>query len=187
LFDELEARVRDLAAAWGGMDPHTPRWQDLLADLVQKGVMPAGVASNVTLLDQIRNAVVHGDGQIRKGEAFTAIDAGLDVLTALDGIPVQGYEVVRTGVPLYRDPDLTIPWRDSTGVIVRQHKPHGRKGKPQGPYPTHMDYEEGQIVGWQWSFGEPVREYFWKSENDERAGLIRSAWFIGEPLRRPRQ
>jgi hypothetical protein len=136
LFDALEARIRDLASAWGGLDPHTPKWRDLLDALVEKGVIPKGVASNMTLLDHVRNAAIHGRGEYQEGDVFTALDAGLDLLIALDGIPVQGYEVVETSVVLYRDHGCAEPWEDATGVIVRQFKPRGRSGKRQGPYPT---------------------------------------------------
>jgi hypothetical protein len=184
LIDALEDRVRDLASAVGELDPHTPRWQDLLDRLVEKGVIPKGVASNVVLLDRMSSAVVAGDARYREGDALIAIDGGLDLLIALDGIPVQGYEVVETGVVLYKDEDCTEPFTDTTGVIVRQHKPMGRKGKPQGPYPTRKSYEPGDIVGWQWTFNEAVREFFWRGP-DGSTSLIRSAWFVGEHLRRP--
>jgi hypothetical protein len=184
LLDALETRVRDLASAWGGMDPHTARWQELLASLSEKGIIPSGVASNVTLLDEMRGAVVHGSGAYQEGDALAALDAGLDLLVALDSIPVQGYEVVETDVPLYRDESCTTPWEDVSGVIVRQHKPKGRSGKPQGPYPTRKVYRPNDIVGWQWSFDEPPREYFW-CDPEGNANLIRSAWFVGEHLRRP--
>lgn len=184
LLDELEARVRDLASAWGGLDSHTPRWQDLLDGLVEKGVIPAGVASNMTLIDEARNTVIHG-GAYWQSDALTALDAGLDLLLALDGIPLQGYEVIETGVTLYRDEACTLPWDDATGVIVRPHKSKGRSGDRQGPFPTRHSYEPGNIVGWQWSFAEPVREFYWP-DSEGTPNLIRSAWFVGEPLRRPK-
>jgi hypothetical protein len=184
LLDELEARVRDLASAWGGLDPHTPRWQDLLNGLVEKGVIPAGVASNVTLIDEARNTVIHS-GAYWESDALTALDAGLDLLLALDGIPLQGYEVTEAGVTLYRDEACTLPWEDTTGVIVRQHKSKGRSGERQGPFPTRRDYQPGDIVGWQWSFDAPVLEFYWP-DREGNPNLIRSAWFVGERLRRPK-
>ena len=83
-----------------------------------------------------------------------------------------------------RNEDCTEPFTDTTGVIVRQRKPMGRKGKPQGPYPTRKSYEPGDIVGWQWTFNEAVREFFWRGP-DGSTSLIRSAWFVGEHLPRP--
>jgi len=180
LLDSLEERIRDLAAASGAMDPHTPRWQDLLDDLVEKGVIPRGVASNVTLLDSMRNAVIH-EGYYWESEALTAIDGGLDLLTALDGIPIQGYEVVDPNVTLYRDPECRESW-DVTGVIVRQQKSRGRRGPPQGPYPTRKVYEPGDLVGWQWSFEEKPIDCFWP-DSDGTVQKIRSSFFAGEPLR----
>ena len=182
LFDALEARIRDLASAWGGLDPHTPNWRQLLDALVEKGVIPKGVASNVTLLDQVRNAAIHNASEYQQGDVFAALDAGLDLLIALDGIPLQGYEIVEKDVVLYRDEACTQPWQDATGVIVRQRKPKGRTGQRQGPYPTRERYNEGDIVGWQWTFAEPVLEFYWPAP-DGRAHHIRSAWFVGEHLR----
>jgi hypothetical protein len=181
LLDRLEARVRDLAATTG-VDSHVESWQDLLTTLVEKGVVPAGVASNVTLLDHLRHSIVHGSKTNSEGEALTALDAGLDLLIALDGIPVQGYEVVEIGVKLFRDADCSEPWTDTSGVIVRQHKPRGRSGNNQGPFPTRREYQVGELVGWQWSFDEPPREFFWLTPDGD-VNLIRSAWFVGERLR----
>ena len=183
LADELEARVRDLASAWGDMDSHTPDWHDLLDGLVERGVLPAGVASNVTLVDQVRNSVIHREAFWER-DALAALDAGVDLLIALDGIPLQGYEVFRTDVTLYRDEACQVPWEDTSGVIVRQRKPQGRSGQLQGPFPTRRDYSPGDLVGWQWSFAEPILDFYWPDSNGAPQHH-RSALFVGEPLRRP--
>jgi hypothetical protein len=185
LVTEIEVRARDLASISGHESPSRVPWPALLAWLVESGIVPAGVASSTDLINSVRNRIVHGrDDQIDDREVAASVDAGLRLLRVLDAIPRHGYEVASRLLSVYRDDAATDAYDDVRGAVLWAFDARGQRTEYH-VYPTRRAYNQGERVGWQWSFDQIWGEAYWRDPFED--GQVKLAWsssaeFVGERL-----
>lgn len=96
----------------------------------------------------MRNSAIHNPNFEVPSYAF---DRGLKIFHILENVPRPRYVVKQANVPLFADRTCRIQRDDVVGVMLQtldgQGNPHG----DARVYPTHMKYENGQSVGWEWS------------------------------------
>lgn len=181
LSGELEASVRQLLAMTGWETPASARSVSMgVRRLVEVGVLTESAASALALFMTVRNEIVHGRTRASDDEVVRAIDAGVSLLRAITVIPRERNVIEHENVPIFSDPEGTIPVSFGHGVIMRTHTPGGRTSTLRIYPTTRTDHEVGREVTWEWDLGHRWGETWY---GDPASGEIKSAWTASAEFR----
>jgi hypothetical protein len=180
LAQELDVEIRDLASAAGHEAVTQASTEEVLAWIVEHGIVGRGLASNYGLLTGSTKQ------RFAPGQLRGVIDGLCGLLQVLLVSPSHGYEVAAANVPIYRDPACREPYAGVTAVVLWELGSHLQR-RQHRIYPSRQRYWSGQLLGWQWSSASGWDDAWWK--DDFESGQIRLAWsaaleFVGQPLLR---
>jgi hypothetical protein len=119
---EIERRARQVLATIGD-----PTWQETsLGRLLGRLELPANLKEVVGEFRDIRNRIVHGRGA-SDAEVARAVDLGIQILGAIDRIPLQTHVVYKPTVEIFRDQEGREPHEEGHGVILESTGSDGAK------------------------------------------------------------
>jgi hypothetical protein len=147
LSADLERRLRRLSAVTGWAKDERNFPSMLRA-------MPAGIPDELRHAVQdfwtIRNRIVHG-APASDADALRALDIGVEILQAVEQIPVERHYVDRPFVDVFSDPELRELREDVHGVRLRTVSPDGSKVSFPIYPTTRTHFAEGKQVAWEWN------------------------------------
>jgi hypothetical protein len=180
---ELEKQARQALATRGLLGSRDAvSLSQALNELNQYG-LPPNLAGTVRLFLDVRNKIVHGKASTND-DAVSALDSGLSLLRALNGLPNEVNIVYHPGVEIFSDAKCTQPITDAKGLILETTSPGGAM-KTRRIFPTtRTHFQKGKQVAWEWNM-QNVWPATWYRDLD--TGAIREAWhssaeFIGRHL-----
>ena len=182
LGSKIEHRLRLLAASTGW----PLRSNELSASvevLERQGSLPRHAIETVRLFSSVRSKLVHG-GDATEHEILRAIDSGINLLKAIDSIPVATHTVVRADVPIYSDAACTKLRGDVKGLILEETSALMPNKFVQIFPTTKTHFQVGQQVAWEWNMSNVWGESWHRSTdtNEILPAWSQSAEFIGRPL-----
>lgn len=146
-------------------------------------VSPRHISSSLRLFWETRNKIIHG-GETDESNILSAIDSGVSILKSLQALPRETNWVHHLGVPIYSDPECTIPIKNAKGVILKSASSSGAKTFYRIFPTTRTHFEKGRKVAWEWS-----QENTWSDAwyRDPASSEIKLAWnasmeFVGRNL-----
>ncbi|RZU42711.1 hypothetical protein [Edaphobacter modestus] len=174
----IEREIKEIVASSGLLSSYTSPQQGLKL-LRERELMPAALAESLDKFMTIRTMIVHTDAD----PALTteALSQGLVLLTMLRSIHRSSYEVVRTDVTLYSDPDGKVVVPDAKGVVLRARDQHGRPSASTQIHPTTRQMFVGTKVSWEWNLGKTWRETWFRDPDSQELfyAWSNSAEFVG--------
>jgi len=145
--------------------------------------LPRHISSSLRLFWETRNKIIHG-GETDESNILSAIDSGVSILKSLQALPRETNWVHHPGVPIYSDPECTVPIKNAKGVILKSASSSGAKTFYRIFPTTRTHFEKGRKVAWEWS-----QENTWPDAwyRDPASSEIKLAWnasmeFVGRNL-----
>jgi hypothetical protein len=183
---EIEREMRRVLAAVGHY-PERPTGIGAMArELVRVAGLPEAYAKAYEGFSDIRNAIVHGRGDVSDVEVLRALDVGLSLLRLTHRWPHERRTVLYTDLDVYFDAEGTRRRPDVTAVVLMFERPD--RSEPElRAYPTTRDhFHPGQPVAWEWDMSRTWGESWYRdSSGTVRYGWRESAEFVGRPLDDP--
>lgn len=149
LSADLERRLRRIAAAMGKDVRKNRSARHTVRDL--EGSLPANLRAAVEEFFAVRNQVAHGAPATER-DVLRALDVGLEILRAVDEIPVERNFVEDPSVPLYTEPELENPMPGVHGVLLRTVSPESDEVNYRIFPSTQTHFGRGKQVSWEWNF-----------------------------------
>jgi len=145
--------------------------------------LPKHISSSLRLFWETRNKIIHG-GETDERNILSAIDSGVSILKSLQALPRETNWVYHPGVPIYSDPECTIPIKNGKGVILKSASSSGAKIFYRIFPTTRTHFEKGRKVAWEWSHENTWSDAWYR---DPESNEIKLAWnssmeFVGRHL-----
>lgn len=184
LAAELERTLTQLLASLGVLGGRDfVAFAEGIAMLSRGGQIPPSLRSSVDLFYRLRNRLVHGKSA-DDDDIMRAIDSGLSILRALEGIPHERHYVYHPGVPIYSDPQCTQVIEGARAVILETQGPDTGARLLHAFPSTLTHFQKGRRVAWEWSRAHRFNEAWYR---DPDTNAIAHAWsesseFVGRHL-----
>lgn len=145
--------------------------------------LPRHISSSLRLFWETRNKIIHG-GETDERNILSAIDSGVSILKSLQALPRETNWVYHPGVPIYSDPECTVPIKNGKGVMLKSASSSGAKIFYRIFPTTRTHFEKGRKVAWEWSNDNTWSDAWYR---DPESNEIKPAWgssmeFIGRHL-----
>ena len=180
---ELEKQARQALATRGLLgDRQAVSLSQALNELNQYG-FPPNLADTLRLFLDVRNRIIHG-AAATNDDALSALDSGLILLRALNGLPNEVNIVYHPGVENFLDADCTQPITDAKGLILETTSPGGAMKTHRILPTTRTHFQKGKRVAWDWNMQKkwPTAWYRDPDTGGVKRAWIESAEFIGRHL-----
>ena len=150
---EIEKELRKLLVSTGHLKEFLTSSPPILPNGLQilKRVgaeIPEELVLAINEFWDMRNSAVHNPNFEVPSYAF---DRGLRILHILEDVPRPKYVVKQANVPLFTDQTCRIQREDVVGVMLQTFDGQGNPHGDVQVFPTLVQYEHGQSVGWEWS------------------------------------
>jgi hypothetical protein len=184
---EIERRLRPFLAATGFH--HQVKSNAPLPDAVDAITTTWHLSTNfrqsVRLFWDVREKIIHGYN-VSDDDVLRAIDSGLLIMNALDGLPREKKVVVSTGVELFADAEGKKPRKGVWGLILENTSSDGKGTRSLQIFPTtRTHYRIGDEVTWDFDTASTYDETWYR---DPRTRAIKHAFqqsmaFVGRSLK----
>jgi hypothetical protein len=153
---------------------------EVAIDLAARGIIPSELQRPIRVVNENRNALVHGGAEVKK-VAKTASTLAIDVLLKVREIKRNYYRIARGQMSVFGDRELSKRV-DTNAVMVEQLDNEGNV-VATGVYPTVHEYRADSYVSWEWYTSRVFQEPAWYLD---QGGAVREAWgsaasFDGKP------
>lgn len=181
----VESELRKLLAATGhlnriGGQMKQAYFSEMLKAAEQSRFLSSELISSIKKFLSFANAVIHGQSAGNVGTEIVA--AGLNIVNSLRSIPHQRNFVYLPNVPIYSDPQCTVPAKGH-GIMLEAVLPPNDM-KVHYIYPTTRNhFQKGKEVAWEWNTANKWNETWYRDESQQ----IKMAWsgsfeFVGRRL-----
>ncbi len=182
LTSELEKAVRHLLAALAMTKRPLPL-KMAIHELERRGVVPKSIVEVLDRFTDVRNRLVHGHFA-SDDDIIRALDAGLLILRSIQTAPQPVATIRHVQIPLYADPNATVPRPEISGLIVEVTNPESMMNELRVLPTREGHFEIGRRIGWAYSYERDYDETWYR---DPDTGTITLAWsyskeFIGKHL-----